>query len=81
MTAMGDNMSELEPGSFGAFEFNEDQSAKTTRTSITQHTYKFDEEYKFTAGTNAEIRWSRSDQGDNDGTGDTKMDEILFEFP
>ena len=81
MAAMGANMSELQPGSFWAFEFNEDQSAKTTRTSKTQHTYKFDEESKFTAGTNADMKWSGSEQGDKNGTGDTKMDDILFDFP
>ena len=26
------------------------------------------------------MSWSGSDQGDNNGTGDMKMDEILFEF-
>ena len=81
MAAMGANMSELQPGSFWAFEFNEDQSAKTTRTSKTQHTYKFDEESKFTACTNAGMSWSGSEQGDEDGTGDTKMDEIIFKVP
>ena len=81
MAAMGTNMSELQPGSFGAFEFNEDQSAKTTRTSKNQHTYKFDKESKFTAGTNADISWSGLEQGDDDGTGDTYMDDILFGFP
>ena len=35
MAAMGTNMSEFQPGLFGAFEFNEDQSAKRTRTSKT----------------------------------------------
>ena len=37
MAAMGINMSELQPGSFGAFEFNKDQSTKMTRTSKTKH--------------------------------------------
>ena len=49
--------------------------------SKTQHTYKFDEESKFTACKNADMIWSGLEQGDDDVTGVTKTDEIIFEFP
>ena len=61
------NMSDLGAGSFGAFEFGEDQSAKTVRTAKSAKTYQLDAQSKFTIETNADVGWDEeSEMGDRD---------------
>ena len=71
-------MSDLGAGSFGAFEFGEDQSAKTTRTAKSAKTYQLDAQSQFTIETNADVGWDEeSEMGDRD----EEMGNVEFELP
>ena len=72
------NMSDLGAGSFGAFEFGEDQSAKTMRTAKSAKTYQLDAQSKFTIETNADVGWDEeSEMGDRD----EEMRNVEIELP
>ena len=72
------NMSDLGAGSFGAFEFGEDQSAKTTRTAKSAKTYQLDAQSQFTIETNADVGW---DEESKMGDRDEEMRNVEIELP
>ena len=72
------NMSDLGAGSFGAFEFGDDQSAKTVRTAKSAKTYMLDAQSKYTIETDADVGWEdRSDSEDDD----EEMRNVEIELP
>ena len=77
---MGAEMSELRPGSMGAFDYTDEQSAKTAISGKTAKTYKFDAVSKFTAGSDESMGWgsdaSQGEENDEDG-----MTGVQFELP
>ena len=77
---MGAEMSELRPGLMGAFDYADDQSAKTAISWKTAKTYKFDAVSKFTAGSDESMGWGSdaSQGGENDEDG---MTGVQFELP
>ena len=74
------NMSDLGAGSFGAFEFGDDQSAKTARTAKSAKTYQLDSQSKFTIETGAEMEWDDDDNMDEADDG-KEMGKVEIELP
>ena len=71
--------SEFGPDSWGAFDFGDDQSAKTklsSRTARTEATYQFDATSKFSIDSqDEEMAFSSDDEG-----GSSKQPEVVLEF-
>lgn len=76
---MGTEMSELRPGSMGAFNYSDDRSEKTAISGKTAKTFQFDAESKFTAGSDESMEWS-DDDDDGEGGADG-MAGVRFEMP